>query len=190
MTDVTKLLSQDHRRVEQLFEQFEATEDRTIALKICDELTVHAELEEEIVYPALERIDAELEQEAEKEHGEAKALIARVRSMADGDSQLLPTMVKLKAAIEHHVKEEETEAWPKLREQLSTDRLETLGEQVESAKGEQTTGTTTTPTTTATTGPLIDLTKEELYEKAKQAGIQGRSSMTKKELATALQQHS
>ena len=200
MPEVTRLLSQDHRKVEQLFEQFEATQDQAIAIEICQELTIHTQLEEQILYPRLERVDRDLEQEAEREHAQAKQLIARVRGMGRGDPALVDTMAELKGAIEHHVSEEENEAWPKLRDALSTDELETLGARVEEQKarllGTPTTTTTTTPATTTTTtasttkGPLIDLTKEELYEKAKQAEIPGRSSMTKAELADALQRRS
>ena len=115
MPNVIELLNQDHREVEQLFAQFESTQDFDIALQICEELTAHAAVEEEIVYPVLERIDPEIEQEAEEEHAEAKELIARIQSMEPGDPELVPTVLKLKAGIQHHVEEEEGEAWPKMR---------------------------------------------------------------------------
>src|SRR5688572_13103732 len=99
MPNVIELLNQDHREVEQLFAQFESTQDFDIALQICAELTLHATVEEEIVYPVLERIDAETEQEAEEEHAEAKELIARIQAMEPGDPQLVPTVMELKAGI-------------------------------------------------------------------------------------------
>ena len=60
MPDVTTLLEQDHREVEQLFTEFEQTGDREIALQICQELEIHTTVEEEIVYPVLaEQVDRE-----------------------------------------------------------------------------------------------------------------------------------
>src|SRR3712207_7397018 len=63
--------------------------------------------EEEIVYPVLEKIDPEIEQEAEEEHDEAKELIARIQAMSPGDPELVPTVMKLKAGIrsEEHTSE-------------------------------------------------------------------------------------
>ena len=204
MPNVLDLLNTDHREVEQLFAQFESTQDFEIALQICQELTVHAAVEEEIVYPVLERIDRSIEQEAEEEHQEAKELITRIEAMSPGDPDLVPTVMKLKGAIQHHVSEEEGEAWPKMRAATGTDRLERLGEEVEQRKrkllgeleqfGETPSSTvaTETPATevrgqaSAATTDLDSMTRDELYELAKEAGIEGRSSMKKAELKRAL----
>lgn len=192
MPDVIQLLNQDHRKVEELFSRFENSTSWEICQQICDELEIHAELEEEIVYPPLARIDSELEKEAEKEHDEAKQLIATIRRGGPDAGDLQQNMRKLKQAIEHHVQEEESEAWPKMRDELGRTKLDELGTEVEQRK-RQLVGTASGTTTSSTSsggsagGGLLDLTKEELYEKAKQAGIEGRSSMTKKELADALQ---
>jgi hypothetical protein len=204
MPNVLDLLNTDHREVEQLFAQFESTQDFEIALQICQELTVHAAVEEEIVYPVLARIDRKVEQEAEEEHHEAKELIARIEGMSADDPDLVPTVMKLKGAIEHHVQEEEDEAWSKMRSATSADRLERLGEEVTARKqkllgevgelGEPATSTVAMETpatevrgqaTTATTD-LDSMTRDELYELAKEAGIEGRSSMKKAELKRAL----
>lgn len=192
MPDVTTILSHDHRRVERMFEEFFATKDLGTALAICDELTIHTTVEEEIVYPSLRKADSQLEQEAEKEHAEAKQLIARIRAMSADDTQLTGTMLQLQQAVEHHVEEEERDAWPTLRETFGR-RLDDLGAQVEARKQELM-GTAATTSGTAVvvagsgadTGSLLDLTKEELYEKAKEADIPGRSDMNKKQLADAL----
>jgi hemerythrin superfamily protein len=111
--DAIKLLTQDHREVEQLFEQFEkASKDEKkeqIARKICTELKVHAMIEEEIFYPACEgKIEEDLLKEAYVEHDGAKILIAQIQ---DGDGQsdeFFDAKVKvLQEQIEHHVEEEE-----------------------------------------------------------------------------------
>jgi len=88
MPNVLELLNTDHREVEQLFSQFESTQDFSIARQICQELTVHAAVEEEIVYPVLASINEEVEQEAEEEHDEAKELIARIETMTPDDPDL------------------------------------------------------------------------------------------------------
>ena len=183
MPDVTQLLNTDHRNVEELFTQFESTADFQLALQICEELTVHTKVEEEIVYPKLQQVDAELEREAEKEHDEADGLIRRIKAMSPGDPELTTTMARLKQAVLHHVREEETEAWPKLRTRFSFE-LDDMGRRVEQRKQQLITGEQTSSTSSEEV--LIDLTKEELYEKAKEADIKGRSNMNKKQLAAAL----
>jgi hypothetical protein len=189
--DAIQLLNQDHRTVEELFSEFERSESWEICEQICMELEVHAQIEEEIVYPALAKIDRELEKEAEKEHQEAKQLIARIRRGGEGADNLTDLMLELKQAIEHHVEEEESEAWTKLRDGLGTEELEQLGTQLEERKqaltGEMAGTTSGGGGSGGSQGRLVDLTKEELYEKAKEAGIDGRSSMTKDELVDALQ---
>ena len=191
MPNVIELLNQDHREVEQLFAQFESTQDFDIALQICAELTVHATVEEEIVYPVLERIDAETEQEAEEEHAEAKELIARIQAMEPGDPELVATVMKLKAGIEHHVEEEEGEAWPKMQAEAG-EQLDELGTAVEERKaaliGQVVTGTPTEVRGTATTSStdFASMTKDELYKLAQDRDIDGRSNMKKDELIRAL----
>ena len=196
MPNVLELLNHDHREVEQLFAQFQSTQDFEIALQICQELTVHAAVEEEIVYPVLASIDPEVEQEAEEEHDEAKELIARIEAMASDDPELVPTVMKLKGAIEHHVEEEESEAWERMRSGAG-DQLDELGTQVAARKEEllQSLGEVEVEPVTATevrgqatveTDDLDGLTRDELYERAKAAGIDGRASMKKDELKRAL----
>ena len=196
MPNVIELLNHDHREVEQLFAQFESTQDFDIALQICAELTLHATVEEEIVYPVLERIDAETEQEAEEEHAEAKELIARIQAMEPGDPQLVPTVMELKAGIEHHVEEEEGEAWEKMQAEAG-DQLDELGTAVTERKAEllgqvvtgvptEVRGTGTTTATSTTSDDFSSMTKDELYKLAQDREIEGRSNMKKDELIRAL----
>ena len=199
MPDVIQLLNQDHRKVEELFSQFEESTSWEVCQQICQELEIHTQLEEEIVYPVLAKIDSNLEREAEKEHDEAKQLITKIRNAGANGSNLTQLMTQLEQAIEHHVKEEESGAWPKLRDGIDQSRLGDLGTRLEQRKGElmgSMTSTTSMSSSSSsssssdgrvTRGRLLDLTKEELYEKAKEAGIEGRSSMTKDQLADALQ---
>jgi hypothetical protein len=196
MPNVIHLLNTDHREVEELFAEFESTQDPSIALKICDELTVHATVEEEIVYPVLAQIDREVEQEAEDEHDDAKRLIARIRSLSPDDPSFVPTVLELKKGIEHHVSEEEGEAWDRLRAGAG-DRLESMGARVEARKQELTGvtmpsgagtsfGTGSTEVRGSATTDFSSMTRDELYELAKERKIAGRSNMKKAELVRAL----
>ncbi len=110
--DAIALLKADHRKVEELFAKFETAKkpDRKVALakEICTELTVHAQIEEEIFYPACEAVvDEDLLQEAYVEHDGAKVLIAEI-SASNSEDQFYDAKVKvLSEMIKHHVKEEE-----------------------------------------------------------------------------------
>jgi hemerythrin superfamily protein len=107
-----QMLKQDHRAVEDLFEEFEqtkrASDKRDIARQICMELTIHTMIEEEIFYPGVkDAIDEEIYGEAHVEHDGAKVLIAEIMA-ADPSDEFYDARVKvLSEQIKHHVKEEE-----------------------------------------------------------------------------------
>ena len=110
--DAIALLKADHRKVEQLFEQFEGAtgsgKKQTIAMQICLELTVHAQIEEEIFYPACEgKIEEDLLKEAYVEHDGAKVLIAEIEAGGPDDEFYDAKVKVLSEQIEHHVEEEE-----------------------------------------------------------------------------------
>lgn len=120
--DAIELLKQDHREVEALYKEFEQADDNSekskIAWKICAALTVHAEIEEQIFYPAARRAisDGDLLDEATVEHASAKQLIAEIESMTPRE-RLFDARVKvLGEYVKHHVREEENELFPKIRE--------------------------------------------------------------------------
>jgi hemerythrin superfamily protein len=112
LPDAIALLKQDHRTVENLFEQFEkarsADRKRSLAEQICMELTIHAQIEEEIFYPACEgAVEEDLLKEAYVEHDGAKVLIAEIEA-GSPDEEFYDAKVKvLSEQIEHHVEEEE-----------------------------------------------------------------------------------
>jgi hemerythrin superfamily protein len=122
--DAIALLKQDHRTVSQLFEEFEkADEDEqaAIAQRVCQLLTVHAQIEEELLYPEAKEAfggdeeDEDLVNEAEVEHGSAKELIAKIEAMSSDDEHFKATVTVLGEYIKHHVKEEEGELFPQLK---------------------------------------------------------------------------
>ena len=110
--DAVALLKADHRAVEELFEKFEnASGDgrkREIAEKICMELTIHAQIEEEIFYPACEgKVEEDMLKEAYVEHDGAKVLIAEIEKGGPDDEYYDAKVKVLSEQIEHHVQEEE-----------------------------------------------------------------------------------
>jgi hemerythrin superfamily protein len=110
--DAIALLKADHRTVEELFERFEKASGterkRKVAEEICLELSVHAEIEEEIFYPACEgKVDEDLLKEAYVEHDGAKVLIAEIMNGGPSDDYYDAKVKVLQEEIEHHVEEEE-----------------------------------------------------------------------------------
>lgn len=141
-TDAITLLTEDHEKVKEMFEQYEGLGDRAhaskkkLATQICTELTKHATAEEEIFYPAMKaagsKDDEDLVDEATVEHASAKELIAQIMAM-EATEELFDAKVKvLGELIEHHVKEEEDEMFPKARK-AGLD-LEALGAQIAERK--------------------------------------------------------
>ena len=135
-----EMLEADHRKVRELFQQYEAAGDldakQQIAEQIFVELETHAQLEEMVFYPAFEEAtDAEgkvLVSEAHQEHQEVKTLIAELRSL-DDDDLFDDQFRELMDNVEHHVQEEETEMFPEAEEILAA-RHEELVEEMEGIK--------------------------------------------------------
>lgn len=110
--DAIALLKQDHRTVEELFEQFEKAggdgRKQKLAEEICLELSVHATIEEEIFYPACEgKVEDELLKESYVEHDGAKLLITEILAGEPSDEFYDSKVKVLQEQIEHHVEEEE-----------------------------------------------------------------------------------
>lgn len=143
-TDAVTLLTIDHKEVKKLFRAYEGlvkadtanAEKQVLALQICSMLTVHATIEEELFYPAAREglKEQDLLDEAEVEHASAKDLIAQIEGMDAGD-ELYDAKVKvLSEYIDHHVKEEEEELFPKVK-RAKLD-LEALGGELAARKEE------------------------------------------------------
>jgi len=125
--DACDLLDADHRAVKKMFKEYEDltnSRGRTVGQKkmdlarqICNELTVHAQIEEEIFYPALRAVlkDTDMLAEAEVEHQSAKDLIAQIEAMDEADEMFDAKVKVLGEYIDHHVKEERNEIFPKAR---------------------------------------------------------------------------
>lgn len=141
--DAVKLLKADHKEVSDLVAKFEngrLSKDRKVAVarQICMALTVHAQIEEEIFYPAAReavRSGEDLLDEAEVEHGSIKELVAAIEDASPDNDDLFEARVKvLGEYVKHHVKEEEGQLFPKLRK--SDMDLAEIGRQLATRKEE------------------------------------------------------
>ena len=112
-------LEQEHRDVEAIFARLEGeTEEqhqRSLVLDLETALASHMQIEETEVYPALRQLDDDMAEEAETEHNEARDALEKVKSEI-GQPGFADAVQTLKGGIEHHVEEEEGEAFPKLRQ--------------------------------------------------------------------------
>ncbi len=140
--NATDLIRADHRKVEELFSQYETVagqdaQKATLVKQMCQELESHAQLEEEIFYPAVQASlnaeDEHLITEAIKEHQAVKDLVAQLKGMAPDDASRDSTVQQLKERVTHYVEEEEKEMLPKVERFLS-DQLESLGAQMQQRK--------------------------------------------------------
>ncbi len=138
--DAIALLKADHREVKAMFDQYEKTESdkekEALARKICRALTVHAQIEEEIFYPAAYEAldDDDLLDEAEVEHASAKDLIAQIEASSPSEPLFDAKVKVLGEYVDHHVQEEEKEMFPECR--ASDMDLKALGEQLRARKKE------------------------------------------------------
>jgi hemerythrin superfamily protein len=135
-----KLLEDQHREVEDLFEEFESagegakkTKER-IFKQIADSMAVHAEIEEKIFYPEAKEASEELEEllrEAVEEHLSVKRIIADLLQTGPEDEQFDARVKVLKEQIEHHVEEEEGELFPQVKKDCDERTLEDMGSRME-----------------------------------------------------------
>jgi hemerythrin superfamily protein len=140
--DAIKLLKEDHAQVKEWFGQFESTRSdsrkQELAQKICQALKVHAEIEEEIFYPAfLEATQEEdMHHEAEVEHNGAKRLIAEIEASSADDDYFDAKVTVLSEMIRHHVNEEEKRDGMFAKARESRMDLKSLGEQLAARKAQ------------------------------------------------------
>jgi hypothetical protein len=138
------LLMADHKKVQKLFREFEklkeadqvVDEKAMIVKQVCMELRIHAQIEEEIFYPRVRKAidDDDLMDEAEVEHSGAKELIAQLESMEPNDDLYDAKFTVLRENVNHHIKEEQDEMFPKARKAKLD--LDALGKQLKQRKQE------------------------------------------------------
>ena len=136
------LLKADHEKVAGILETIEDTTERAVKgrdelfARLKAELDVHAMIEEQIFYPALEETEEtrEITLEAYEEHRLVKQLLAELEAEPKDTEEWTAKFTVLKENIEHHVEEEEGELFKKARQVLSEEEIETLGERLQEAK--------------------------------------------------------
>ena len=141
------LLDADHRAVKKMFKEYEeltgsrarsaAQKKLELAQRICQELTIHAQIEEEIFYPAVRAAikDTDLLDEAEVEHQTVRSLVAQIQRASEADERVDAKVKVLGEYVDHHVKEERGEIFARARSARKLD-LVTMREQLEQRKEE------------------------------------------------------
>ena len=155
--DGIQVLIDDHREVENLFQQYEKSDDpgeqTRIVHQVIHELAVHGEIEELLFYPRLRTALPDgnnLADEAVHEHVEIKTTLNELDKLKATDDGFAIRMQALMAEVRHHVEEEEGEIFPKIREAMDPEQLTKLGASLQGAKAI----VPTRPHPSAPTGPV------------------------------------
>jgi hemerythrin superfamily protein len=145
--DACDLLDADHRAIKKMFKEYEeltgsrarsaAQKKLELAQRICQELTIHAQIEEEIFYPAVRAAikDTDLLDEAEVEHQTVRSLVAQIQRASETDDRVDAKVKVLGEYVDHHVKEERGEIFARARSARKLD-LMAMREQLEQRKEE------------------------------------------------------
>jgi hemerythrin superfamily protein len=145
----TALLREDHRKVKKLFSEFEKLDDNEQRRKLLfqviqKELTVHAQIEEELFYPALEKVDdeetKELVLEAHEEHKIVKTLLSELSQITPQDESFDAKMKVLMESVKHHADEEEEDLFPCFDEDVPKETRDQISERLRARKEELTAG--------------------------------------------------
>ncbi|HEX2893983.1 MAG TPA: hemerythrin domain-containing protein [Marmoricola sp.] len=177
-SNVVDLIMNDHRELERIFDQLMTQPDKrpTLVPVMITLLTAHSRAEESEVYPAAAEAGGEEDVEhSQQEHLEADQLAARVAE-TDFDSPEFPkALQQLIDGVKHHVDEEESTVLPGMRENMTPERLDELGQAFLRSRQEH-------------LGEMpADTTKAELEQQAANVGVSGASRMSKSELESTLE---
>lgn len=179
--DAITLLEQQHAAVDDLLDRFdEARDDQEraeVVRLLVNDLRAHATIEEELFYPVLrERLglhDQVLEDL--EEHHLVDVLLDELEGMDPTDERFAAKVEVLAELVDHHVEEEEEDLFPAVRRGLDEDVLTELGRRMQQRSEEL-----------HFDDDVVDITKEELYQQARELDLPGRAQMTKRQLASAL----
>jgi hemerythrin superfamily protein len=140
MPDPTTLLRKDHREAEELIKRLEESKKpgprrRQTVEQLVQALTQHMDIEERLLYPvAREALGEDAVAEAEVEHRLAREGLEKLTKLVDAPG-FGAVVDMVKGGVKHHVKDEETEMFPKLKKKVDRETLRRLGDQIETAKG-------------------------------------------------------
>jgi hemerythrin superfamily protein len=203
-SDAVTLIKNDHRVMETLFDMLkDPSSDRpALVAEVVARLSAHAWAEEEKVYTAIMQADRSEEDEVfhgVEEHHEAAELLHKLQATDPTSPQFDSVLEEFVDVVKHHVEEEESDILPEMAESMDAAKLEELGKAFEERRLEILKAHGIADKAVGAGGAVAhipvragedvtDLTRDELYEKAKDADIAGRSQMSKDELAKAVQQ--
>jgi iron-sulfur cluster repair protein YtfE (RIC family) len=131
--EATKLLIKQHRKVQSLFRKLARKNGDAEALltELANDLAAHMAIEQDLFYPAVQQIDDKLVLESYEEHALAEVALKRLLATNPDDDAFLARVTALKELIEHHVKEEEEDLFPKVEKKLESERLRALGKEMQ-----------------------------------------------------------
>jgi hemerythrin superfamily protein len=205
--DAISMIKSDHRDVERLFGRLKKdAEDRPALLaELAAKFVAHSRGEEELVYPEIAKtVPSEKDQvrEGAEEHHAAERMLLNLLDVDTDTAQFDTLLNELVQAVTHHVQEEESEILPALKKAVPRERLEELGRAFSERKAQEIqhglpvgsgnkagirnkvgSGNKSRKQNRGSKEP----SKEDLYHRAQEAKVPGRSSMTKEELTQALQ---
>jgi hemerythrin superfamily protein len=177
LTDVVDLIVQDHRELQRMFEKLRSDPStrKTLAPVMSTLLFAHSRAEESEVYPQARAAGGEDDVEhSQEEHVEADTLAERLTGLDPESAEFGDVLEKLVEAVTHHLEEEEESVLPHMRERMSAEDLEALGERFLAARnghlGDQ----------------PDDITREQRLQQAANMDLEGRSGMSKDELESRL----
>lgn len=184
-TDALEQLEHEHRAVEQLLGELADSEPGSRRAQLVDELTTaledHMDFEERRLYPVVrEVLGGEDAEEAEIEHDLTRDGLGKLGKLVD-EPGFGAAVAMVRAGVGHHVEEEEGEMFPRLRREAAEAVGELRRGPAGAGNGDRADGRG--PDGSDDGGP----TRDELYRAAQEADVPGRSSMTKDELARALE---
>jgi hemerythrin superfamily protein len=186
VADIVEVIKAQHRQVDQLLEQAqqEGADTRSLLQQVSELLLPHSEAEESFVYPTIrehDRSQADEVHDGTAEHHHIEELLQELLSQQPGSPGYDGKLTAMVAELRHHVEEEEQDLLPVLSEHASAEERAELAARFIEATGQD--GGAAAGVPQASGGAK---TRDELYEKAKEQDVPGRSSMTKEELAEAV----
>jgi hemerythrin superfamily protein len=190
MPDVVELIKAQHRKIDQLLEQAESEGADTAALlqQVSDLLLPHSEAEESFVYPAIRQRDDREASEVKDgvaEHHHMEGLLSELLQEEAGGPGYDGKLAAFVAELRHHVEEEEQDLLPVLSDKASDAEREQMG--LLFAERTRDDGSSAPSEQSGSGDATESMTRDELYEKAKEQDVPGRSSMTKDELRDAVE---
>jgi hemerythrin superfamily protein len=135
--NITEIISMDHRKTDTLFMEIASTDDpqklQEFFGQLYKDLSVHAEAEEQVVYPAVRSYYGNA-QELYDEQAQMKQMLAQIKALNPTSSDFKAQIKQLQTAVQDHVRQEENDMFPQIRRHLSEAQMEQMATQFKEAK--------------------------------------------------------